>query len=641
MYAYQVALTEALKGLNFVNGLLQPSFGHILNVPGTVQRCCRMTSPPAKALAFQRLLFGSHGSDEDEHVDEQGGEEVDNSQEDLPKRYVFSCSKKTKKTAVFPAMSDPVDIELMEGIIAEHMRLLGSASTIVDSCAVERVRPVAVRHAPCHSTADCQQEVGLWGGVGEAHADSAQLCLVHSLRALGLQVVTHQRGPFRALCEGNEMIAAFHKHLVHQSPTDVTDGKYVVWTPADFESTGVGHFLATFVRGTQCTLHDEERVTTRTLSELLSDGSLRWYRLVDVLPGDVQRAIEQRHLAALSHRRTRMLRHRSRSPPVHLSPDQQQFWRANYQRAMAIQSASLITPRPPAQSQEYSVPPEPQDFSQPLPELPDMVWLRTLNEHPRDRKLSFDAPTHIYTWNGQRTLGSVTGLVHAFCEEFQPLRAIACMRRGARWPRAGYLQLPVAADLLAALRAYSSAEALVCALATCPPNEELIAELARRLSRSRPDLSHLVAALAMTDEAILQSWEKNRVTAANHGTWMHWLFEAHLNGVMVPACPEFTLLQGFLRQCSGLTAYRTEWQILRTRSGWQVPLISWQSMGLGGCTSSTGSVRRCSPPSTPPGSKGFCLHLITCLTAPVFIIGFSSIVIATSWSGTTGSRWLR
>ena len=62
------------------------------------------------------------------------------------------------------------------------------------------------------------------------------------------------------------------------------------------------------------------------------------------------------------------------------------------------------------------MPTTPTDFEAPLPQLPTIRFLEVLNVHPRDSRLRFFASDHKYTWDGQLTLGSVTGLIHQFAQ---------------------------------------------------------------------------------------------------------------------------------------------------------------------------------------------------------------------------------
>ena len=50
--------------------------------------------------------------------------------------------------------------------------------------------------------------------------------------------------------------------------------------------------------------------------------------------------------------------------------------------------------------------------------------------------------------------------------------------------------------------------------------------------------------------------------AAACGSYMHYLFEAHINGYAVPqTSPEFRMLIKFLDKMQGWRAYRTEWVV--------------------------------------------------------------------------------
>ena len=157
--------------------------------------------------------------------------------------------------------------------------------------------------------------------------------------------------------------------------------------------------------------------------------------------------------------------------------------------------------------------------------MPNITFLEQLNTHPRDERLQFVAETHTYYVDGVRTLGSATGLIHSFAQEFDEGQVIGKMIQGRNWPRPGYLKLPVEAPVLSRLRAESEADALAQALQHSDTNDAEICELVRHLLRRRPDLHDLLAQLSLTPDEIKAKWSANRIEAANRGTWMHYCFE--------------------------------------------------------------------------------------------------------------------
>ena len=62
--------------------------------------------------------------------------------------------------------------------------------------------------------------------------------------------------------------------------------------------------------------------------------------------------------------------------------------------------------------------------------FPSVIWLSHLNEEERDRRLAFVTKMHTYFIDGAPTLGSVTNLIHIFCEEFDEYRIIEKMLAG-------------------------------------------------------------------------------------------------------------------------------------------------------------------------------------------------------------------
>ena len=67
------------------------------------------------------------------------------------------------------------------------------------------------------------------GGPSNAIGAFTNVCLVDSLRSHGIDVAYTKSGPFRALADGNPMLAGFGLQLVPCPFARLCDGKYVLW----------------------------------------------------------------------------------------------------------------------------------------------------------------------------------------------------------------------------------------------------------------------------------------------------------------------------------------------------------------------------------------------------------------------------
>ena len=228
---------------------------------------------------------------------------------------------------------------------------------------------------------------------------------------------------------------------------------------------------------------------------------------------------------------------------------------------MQAEREGLRRPEPPPGWVPCSELETPSDFGPSFrpPEHRDRL-LQQVQPHARDQRIKFYPGPHEYRVDGIKTTGSVTGVVHAFADEFNENAIIPRMLAGRNWPRPGYFRRPPPEDVVAALAAADPA--LGAALAAAEMDEDLVAGLAQALQQRQRSLRPLVGRLALSVEAIKQKWEDNRVEASNRGTWMHLTFELWLNRDPVPmAGPEMALFQDFVLTLDGLTAFRTEWEI--------------------------------------------------------------------------------
>ena len=132
---------------------------------------------------------------------------------------------------------------------------------------------------------------------------------------------------------------------------------------------------------------------------------------------------------------------------------------------------------------------------------------------------------HVYCIDGEPTLGSVTGLIHAFSDDFDAHKVIAKMSTSRTWPRPGYLKSSVACSVLDDISQLDGGAELVRRWQADPRDERSVCDAAQDVSSVSPHASALVNCLAMEPAEIIAVWDANRDKAAMEGTWMHWHFE--------------------------------------------------------------------------------------------------------------------
>ena len=189
----------------------------------------------------------------------------------------------------------------------------------------------------------------------------------------------------------------------------------------------------------------------------------------------------------------------------------------------------------------------------------DVDILKYLHPHDRDLRVQFFSKEHVYFVDKKKVRGSVTGVVHTFAESFDADSVIGGMQRSANWPRVGYLRQHVTFDDIQPL--HIASPQLLELFAGSPRDETQICRLLQAL-RHDPALQEKISRLAKTTDEIKAEWTNNGQRAAHYGTYMHYVFEAYLNGHVVPCSPEVEMLQKFL--CSlrnNCKAWRTEWLI--------------------------------------------------------------------------------
>ena len=109
----------------------------------------------------------------------------------------------------------------------------------------------------------------------------------------------------------------------------------------------------------------------------------------------------------------------------------------------------LVIPSPPLRWSGAKAPVRPHVLAAIIHDLPEMTLLKTCNHHPRDALLVFVSSTHTYYIDDSPTIGSVTGLAHAFGQDFSASDVIHKMISGPNWPRPAYLQpIPIMLQML-------------------------------------------------------------------------------------------------------------------------------------------------------------------------------------------------
>ena len=186
--------------------------------------------------------------------------------------------------------------------------------------------------------------------------------------------------------------------------------------------------------------------------------------------------------------------------------------------------------------------------------------LKYLHPHPRDLRVQFFQQEHTYFIDNQKTQGSVTSMIHTFGQPFDADAVIAAMCAGNRWPRAGYLQEDFTFGSIHKLQLL--APELLHLLAGRPRDDARVCEVVQSL-RLHFDIEIDINTLTLSAQTIKDVWKARGAEAAHYGTYMHYIFEAFLNGRSVPGSPELRMMRKFLASMpTTCVAWRTEWVIL-------------------------------------------------------------------------------
>ena len=300
------------------------------------------------------------------------------------------------------------------------------------------------------------------------------------------------------------------------------------------------------------------------------DGALCGHLRAMVLSDQQRILLEKNKAAALAHRRERLSQredHESDVPSGNrqriLTPSQLALIEQNRSFARLRASARFVIPSFPDGWHRGVAPPTPVDFGERF-ELPEhrTGLLAVLHGHHRDSRITFSPGPHVYRVDGVPTLGSVTGLVHAFAHPFEEQDVILKMQRGRNWPREGYVRTCVAQPIMDALQTVPLGRHLANVLMDQPRDESKVVLAAHRVLMQHPELKTQIDEICFSADEIKAMWLRNRTEGANRGTWMHLCYELWLNGEHVPfMTSEMMLFAKFITTLTGCSAYRTEWEI--------------------------------------------------------------------------------
>ncbi len=233
------------------------------------------------------------------------------------------------------------------------------------------------------------------------------VCLLTALRALGINVPIKRNGPFRALADGNPLMAPLGYTLTHTPSTAIATGKYVKWHAGHFTAVEVEECVRVVDNGVA-------RVYNSPTDVGRADEHL-WYRLSKI--GEEVKFDRRLGKASVSSAT-------SLPPPQscsgssgqvasapkrmvavgsHMTPEELSRIKRNRAEAEALRASQLIRPHPPSDSPRVQVPPAPVAFGGDL-HLPKVPFLHSLNHHERDDRLTFYSDTHTYLIDGCRNI---------------------------------------------------------------------------------------------------------------------------------------------------------------------------------------------------------------------------------------------
>ena len=137
------------------------------------------------------------------------------------------------------------------------------------------------------------------GGASHESTGLTDVCLITSLRSLGVPVDYTHSGPFRALAHGGPMLKHFGHRLQPKEVHEIGEGKFIVWKS--------GHFKAVVV-SKEVTVIDGDAVDkVASILDLGRLDSMKWFELVSDVgqstPSD-RSGLLVHHIVDISHRRS-------------------------------------------------------------------------------------------------------------------------------------------------------------------------------------------------------------------------------------------------------------------------------------------------------------------------------------------------
>ena len=198
--------------------------------------------------------------------------------------------------------------------------------------------------------------------------------------------------------------------------------------------------------------------------------------------------------------------------------------------------------------------------------------LEVAHPHERDKQIVFHEKPHVYVVRDTPCEVSVTGIVSPFCEEFDEEEAIRKMKVSRRevWPK---LKYAVGAKCEEGEEAQSTSCNFLCVdssgktlgKGSTPSEAKGMASKKRKRGEEEEECTLYSYERPMTDQEILDEWDRNREEAANRGTEAHYQLELWMNSL---PCREDAVevkngLSFIMDQLApiGFKPYRTEWEI--------------------------------------------------------------------------------
>jgi len=174
-----------------------------------------------------------------------------------------------------------------------------------------------------------------------------------------------------------------------------------------FRSSGAhrhGHVVGVQVSAGHYTVFDNDaRQCVDSLADVQQGRYCAWFRLLRALSQDEQRSMEANRTVALQRRSARLVeqsaQHARLESPAAIA-EHLAHTRVGQDATEATNRTGLVRPPLPVGWVCPQAPPAPVDFATLDVALPEIRWLSTLNEHPRDRNLVRTGHAHLLCEQG-------------------------------------------------------------------------------------------------------------------------------------------------------------------------------------------------------------------------------------------------